>query len=79
MVWERLERVIRKTLGLAPSVGFTRDNLASDVPGWDSLSHVRVLTAVEEEFSIRFASREVMRLRNIGALHDLVEQKVGKS
>jgi acyl carrier protein len=46
------------------------------VPGWDSLSHIRVLTAIEDAFGIRFKSNEVMRLKNVGELDALVQRKV---
>jgi acyl carrier protein len=52
------------------------ETVASQVPGWDSLSHVRILGAVEAEFGIRFRSLEVMRLKNVGALQSLVRRKL---
>jgi acyl carrier protein len=52
------------------------ETVATQVPGWDSLSHVRVLTAVEDAFGIRFRSLEVLRLKNVGELQKLVDKKV---
>ena len=51
------------------------DTLAHDVPGWDSLSHVDVILAVEEHFGVRFSSREVLALKNIGDLQRLLDTK----
>lgn len=43
------------------------DNLAvGDVSGWDSLSHVRFLRAVEKQFGVYFTSREVDVLKSAG-------------
>jgi acyl carrier protein len=53
------------------------ETLAFEVPGWDSLSHVKVLLEVEKEFGIRFGASEVMRLDNVGDLDRLVTRKVG--
>ncbi len=54
----------------------TESTMASEVPGWDSLNHVRILVAVEKEFGIRFRSLEVIRLRNLGELQALVDRKL---
>ncbi len=78
MIDERLKRVILRELGLS-ELALDEDTVAAQVPGWDSLSHVRILGAVEQEFGIRFRSLEVMRLRNVGELQQLVSRKVGVS
>jgi len=55
-----------------------RDETTADqVPGWDSLSHVQILTAVENAFGIRFRGLDVLGLRNVGDLQALVDRKKG--
>lgn len=75
MVSEKLKGAILKALDLET---FEMDDAttASMVPGWDSLSHVRVILAVEEEYNIRFRTLEVIRLRNIGELQALIDKKL---
>ena len=48
---------------------------ANDVDGWDSMSHLNLIISVEKEFSIKITGAEVMRLKNIGDLINLVEMK----
>jgi acyl carrier protein len=48
---------------------------ASDVPGWDSLSHVNVILAVEKQFKVRFSNLEVLKLKSVGDLQRLVDSK----
>lgn len=55
-----------------------RDTTANDIEGWDSLSHVTMLMAVEDHFEIEFAQWEVMNLPDVGALLDLVEKKISE-
>jgi acyl carrier protein len=51
-------------------------NLApGDLATWDSLNHLRLVTAVEAEFSIRLTMRQV---RNISCLNDFVQLAIGK-
>ena len=76
MISEKLKGVILRALSL-DDYPITEDMLASEVPGWDSLNHIRVLTAVEDAFGIRFKSHEVMRLKNVGELDALVRRKAG--
>jgi acyl carrier protein len=50
---------------------------ASDVEGWDSLNHVRLIMTIEREFKIRFSAAEVMDLKSLGELMDLIAAKTG--
>lgn len=75
MLTEKLKQAILKELGLS-TWDLRPETVASDVPGWDSLSHVRVLAAVEDAFDIRFRSLEVVRLKNVGELQALVDKKL---
>jgi acyl carrier protein len=74
MISQRLKNVILKVLRLE-DFSLNDDTTAAEVPGWDSLTHVAILTAVEQEFAIRFRSMEVIRLRNVGELQALVDRK----
>jgi acyl carrier protein len=48
---------------------------AADVPGWDSLMHVRLMIAIEKVFKMRFLSSEVASLKNVGELVHLIATK----
>ena len=61
---------------------FDNDNIilsdgisAEDVDEWDSLSHIRLVVAVEETFLIRFDSSEIVDLENVGQFVDLIRSK----
>lgn len=47
--------------------------VADEVPGWDSLSHVNVIVAVEKHFGVHFRARDVLRLQNVGELQRLLD------
>ena len=70
-----LQSVLREVFA-EPSLHVDRQTTAADVPGWDSLSHVRVLLALESELGIRFAPLEADRLKNVGGLVDLIQSKL---
>ncbi len=49
---------------------------ASDVPEWNSISHIVLVYNIEEEFKLRFKLGEVARLKNVGELIDLLLDRV---
>jgi acyl carrier protein len=78
MISERLQRTICSELEL-DDFQFEDSTTADQVPGWDSLSHVRVINAVETEFGVRFKTMEILRLRNVGDLQALLDAKRSSS
>jgi acyl carrier protein len=76
MISSRLKAVILRELDLE-DFEITKTTTADSIPGWDSLSHVRIIVAVEAEYGIRFSTREVLNLKKVGDLQDLVERKAG--
>ena len=48
---------------------------ASDVPGWDSLTNIRLILTVEKTFGIQFSASEIGKLQNVGDLVSLVRSK----
>jgi len=50
--------------------------MAGDVDGWDSLSHVNLILAVERGFGIRFQQKELLAFRNVGDLLQSIEKKL---
>ena len=48
----------------------------AEVPGWDSLSHVNVILAVENKFGVHFKNLEVLKLKNVGDLQRLLDSKL---
>jgi len=58
-----------------PSLHVRDDMTASDVEGWDSLSHINLIVAVEKEFRIRLTTGEVRGLNNDGDFTTLVAAK----
>jgi acyl carrier protein len=49
---------------------------ANEVEGWDSLSHIRLMIAIEKEFGITFRTTEVNSFRDVGELVNLLKDKL---
>jgi acyl carrier protein len=63
-----------------PTLVLRDDMTAADVEGWDSVTHIDLLIAVERALGIKFATAEMSRLKepdqNIGSFVRLIEQKL---
>ena len=46
-----------------------------DVELWDSSNHLRLVSAVEEEFQIKLSMQEIKSIRSLATLRALVEQR----
>jgi acyl carrier protein len=74
-IYERLTNVLHEVFDDDDIVA--RPELAaSDVEGWDSLKHIRLIVSVEKAFQIRFSASEVSNLKNVGGLASLIQSKV---
>jgi len=55
------------------SIRIAPEMTAGDVDGWDSLSHVNLIMAVEMAFKVRFSQKELLPLKNVGDLVRLID------
>ena len=51
-----------------PAIALTPATTAADVAGWDSFNNINIIAAAEERFGVRFSTREIEALGNVGAL-----------
>ncbi len=49
---------------------------ADDVDKWDSLTNTLLVSNIEKHFSIKFKIREIVKMKNVGALIDTIENKL---
>lgn len=52
---------------------------AEDVEGWDSLTHLTLISEIENEFDVKFTMGEIQKSKNVGELVDaLIRHLDGK-
>ena len=53
----------------------TRSTCADDIEDWDSIEHINLIGAVENEFRMRFKMREVSGMKNVGEMIDIISER----
>ena len=49
---------------------------SDEIEDWDSLNHINLVSAIEKEFKIKFTLVELMSLKDVGAMVDLMIEKL---
>ncbi|HXP06296.1 MAG TPA: acyl carrier protein [Stellaceae bacterium] len=60
---------LRDDLALTPELS------AKDVADWDSFKQIEIIIAAEERFGVKFRTREMDSLNNVGDLVQLIASK----
>ncbi len=73
-VLNEVENIFRDILD-EESLNLTRDTTANDVDGWDSLTHIQLIVAIEKHFKVKFSSKEILSWKNVGELLDSLKAR----
>lgn len=74
-VFERLNAVFQEVFD-DDEIEIDDDTTAADIDGWDSLMHITLMDAVEEEFDVSFDMKTVVKLKNVGEMVDVILEEV---
>ncbi len=74
-IFERLNNVFRDVFD-DESIVVTDATTSNDIEDWDSLEHINLIVAVEQEFGIKFNMGEVTTMKNVGEMADIIENRV---
>jgi len=67
----KLAEVMADILEVKPG-DVTRETVRDGHPTWDSFNHLRLMTAIEEEFGVQFTMDEIESIETAGQLDDLL-------
>ena len=54
----------------------TEQTNANDIEEWDSLIHITLISAVEDEFDVSFDMTTVVSMKNVGDMIDAIEEQI---
>ena len=78
------EEVLKKITEIArdvfdnAEVELKEETTAADIEEWDSLSHLNLISDIEDAFEIKFTLAEVSKSKNVGKLMDALIKHIGE-
>ncbi len=49
---------------------------SEDIEDWDSLEHINLIAAVEQEFGMKFTMGQVVTMKNVGEMADIIISRI---
>lgn len=72
---DRMLQVFREVFA-DDDLSLTDETTAADVPGWDSLAHINLMFALENEFDMQFTDEQLSEFRNVGELRRFLRSQL---
>ena len=73
-LWNELTEIFRDSLD-NDSLNLSESTTAKEVEGWDSITHVLIMVAIEKKFRVKFTAGEIQQLNNVGELAAMIRSK----
>lgn len=73
-VVSRMNKVFREVFD-NPEIEIFDRMTSSDVVGWDSFSHINLITSLEIEFDIEFTQQEAFGFKTVSELKEAISKK----
>lgn len=54
----------------------SEETTADDVDGWESITHMMIISEIEKSFEIKFKLMDLMNMNNIGDLIRVIESEM---
>lgn len=58
------------------SITVNEATTAEDIDDWDSLEHINLIAAVEQEFGMKFSMGQVVTMKNVGEMADIIISQI---
>ena len=74
-IYERLNKVFRDIFD-DESIVVKPETTSNDIEDWDSLEHINLVVAIEQEFGMKFNMNEVTSMKNVGEMVDIIMSRI---
>lgn len=75
-LYERLNAVFQDVFD-DEDITVTDATTSADIEDWDSLEHINLVSAVEKEFGVKFTMGQVVTMKNVGEMVDIILAAIG--
>ena len=76
-IYERLNEVFRDVFD-DTTIEVNANTTSSDIEDWDSLEHINLIVAIENEFGMKFNMNEVTTMKNVGEMVEIIKSRTSK-
>jgi len=73
-ILQRVVRVFHQVFAVNPE-RVTMQTVPDDVPKWDSLGHMAMVSGLEREFNIQFEVDEIMEMASVAKIVELLGKR----
>ncbi len=70
-IYEKLNEVFQDVFD-DDSITVNAETTADDIEDWDSLEHINLVSAVEKTFGVKFTMAQVVGMKNVGEMVDVI-------
>lgn len=70
-VYERLNEVFRDVFD-DEDITVNDATTSNDIEDWDSLEHINLVNAVEQEFGVKFDMGQIVSMKNVGEMVNII-------
>lgn len=74
-VYETLNEVFRDVFD-DENIVVNDDTTSDDIEDWDSLEHINLIAAIEQEFGMKFNMGQVVTMKNVGEMVDIILSQI---
>ena len=74
-ILEELQPVFREVFD-DDSIVLTNETNAEMIEDWDSLSHIRLVMAIEKKFGIKFSYDDLQNMKNVGEAAEIINRRL---
>jgi acyl carrier protein len=75
MISEQLTNVFREVFD-DNTITLNNQTTADQIEGWDSMSHINLIIAIEIAFGIEFTNEEIRSFNNVGEMQQCINKKL---
>lgn len=72
-IYEKLNEIFSDVFD--EEIVVTGNTVADDIEGWDSLTHITLMSEIEDAFNIKFSMKEILNMKNVGELAEIIGKR----
>ena len=68
--------ILKDILDLSENELNNENTSLNDIESWDSMTHIVLITKLEDEFKLRFTNEEIVEMNTIGKIKEKINSNI---